>query len=265
MAINLSTSNPLYYAKLFGVDPAVIEKAALSGVQITQSSVGFLSVIAGGHTFGNVTVKGSAITLAKSNTLGPASKAVIKHQLEQLMVKAINSVPTTAPVSEFIGDSVASEGVKFDLPLADEPVPAKVLKTQKMTQAVDPVAEYNIKDGQVDTTNPVKLSEATSLGQAIKGTSNASIYFLAAKLTGINLAIRRTANKMSIRAEGALLQNYSQALASMGMAIKGDYASVHFEVSDPIMVRKTIGSLMGVLGAKPTDQFMDPTALPVKK
>ena len=269
MSISISTADPLYFAALFGVDKALIEKAKACQVSVTQSSIGFLTVVSAAGNHGQVTVKGSAITLAKSGTLGPASKDVIRHQLEQLMVKAIN-----ASKVEFSAKMSATPVVVNTVPQPGKPV---ALTSKEKQAFIDSLAnDEQLKQGLSMVYVPplpstgkvpasaVKLSSANTLGQPVTGTSASSTYYLVARFSGCNVAIRRTKSKLSIRAEGSKLNDYKGSLQSLGINIKGDYASQHFEVSDELLLRKTVGALIGSMGLSSLLEAMDPSNIPVK-
>lgn len=269
MAITVNTGSPLYYAQLFGVDHGVITKATTCGVSITQSNLGYLNVGIGGKDYGNVAVKGSAITLAKAGTLGPASKSVIKHQLEVLMVKAINDTATTYPdsVEKAVEPTPTNEGLTTWQK-------ATITKAMSMvglptggnsTQGIKAYVAPELKDVPVPPTQEAcSLYNATTLNQPVSGTSANSTYYLVAKFKGCNVAVRRTKSKLSVRAEGSGLDGYMSALSSMGMAKKDNYASVHYEVNDMLLVRKAIGSLIGAMGIHNLIEAINPDQAPMK-
>lgn len=236
MAVGIKSSESYGYSllHLFGVELALIAKAKNLGVEINQTSPGNFVVSAGGTVYGSIPIKGSAITMAKSGGLGPASKKALKYNFESILGKAIaahkDNDLTTVPVEEVVGTVLLKEGFSFS---SDADLEGESL-----------LAPQTIKTGG----SKVDLYHATELYQPVAGTSNGSIYKVFAMFKGLNLALRYTGSKLSFRAEGPSLKSYSSALTALGFSIKADYASVHFEVSTTDMLLKTTGALLGRMG-----------------
>lgn len=102
------------------------------------------------------------------------------------------------------------------------------------------------------------LADATQVYQKVHGTSKNSTYFVAALFEGAGLAVRRKHNKLSVRVEGAKLNEYSLALKSAGFSLKeGYYASCHYDSPDTDIAVKTIGAIMAKMGLHLVNQSGD--------
>lgn len=239
MSFQLTQSDKLHYAKLFGVDPTLIEKAEGTGItlEMSHSSPGVLEVRFAGIAYGKVLVKASAITLAKNGNMGPASKGIIRKALEEGIKVALSHVSELpkayAPPYSIGGDSFSTS---ISMSPGKKAAFTKMLNKQKAL-GVDSVPQ-----------NITKLSQATNLLQPVEGTSEGSIYRVVAMLDGVNVAVRRTHGNLSIRVEGPKLSTVASSLIGMGFSLKPGYASVHFQIVDQLMVNKAVGAVVGALG-----------------
>jgi hypothetical protein len=218
---------------LFGVSSSLISDAKKAGVSVEQHSPGTFLIQLNGTTYGSVSVKGTAISLAKSKTLGPASKEALKFQFEGGIKKALAAA-----------NSVNVEVVEDTWPTP----PIKAAVQQSNTSPVWKDAFKPTPIGKFDKSNPEELLVATKLYQPIKGTTSGSVYFLLSIFKGLNIAARIQGSKLSIRAEGASLGTYKSALEDLGMEMKGGYASAHYEAHGESLMIKTLGALIGRVG-----------------
>lgn len=198
---------------LFDVSPSLITQAVEAGVFIKKQPNGIFRVGALGTVISvDVSVKATAITLAKSGNLGSMSKGAFKAAFESALSEVIGSL---LPIKS-----------------TESPPPTKSDETTPSLAASE----------------PVDLSAATTLLQPVKGTSAGSVYYVVALLDGIALAMRTKGPRLSLRVAGAGLPKYVAPLESMGFHLKPQYGSVHFEAITVELVHKTIGAVLGGLG-----------------
>lgn len=239
MAIGIKQTEGAGYGLLpfFDVSPVLVATAKASGVLVEQLSPGSFSIKGpNGQFFGSVVVKGSAISLAKTNSLGPASKASLKFQFEQAINKALQAIGTNPPTPVLSADE-----------------PSLVSVAPSALKYVPPVIP-NLSEGKA----PIPLHEATELYQPIIGTSAQSVYHVLAIFDGLNLAARIKPSKISFRVEGKKLKTYTSALNDLGFSIKDQYASAHFDVGDQALALKTVGAVIGRLGFNNLKSAGDP-------
>jgi hypothetical protein len=89
---------------------------------------------------------------------------------------------------------------------------------------------------------PVKLSEATLLGQPVFGTSGGSIYKVVAIGPRVKMAARLKAMKLSVRVEGNLNPKERAALTAMSFKDAGSHLSGHFGLNE-VPAERIIGCL----------------------
>ena len=251
----ISTSSPLFYAALFGVSPEVIQAAGAVGLHVV-ASIGALSVVdQSGNKYGAVNVKGSALTLAKNGSMGPASKQVIQHQLEKALVAGVNALAANqAPLPEPLLDtSGMTPGQKA--------AATKALKKISLDDTVEVNVLVKMFNPSKGVTDEKSLSAASKLYEPVAGST--SVYHVVAMYPGLNIAMRRTHSKVSLRCEGANLPSKKAVLANLGFDDHGDYASVHFNVSEDALTKKTVGALIGLLGFGDAIAIGDPLKISI--
>lgn len=273
MAVNLKSGENYGFQILdmFGVNPSLIQQAKYVGVIVEQQSLGSFHVITkDGEITGVIPIKGQALSLAKAGTLGPASKQAIQYQFEQALTKAIQSYkaedqPTNLGAllkkklkqseaeSLSINDDTPGIVVGMDLSKDDSILEENLVKATTFKQPKKAAANI--------FKTPVPLVGATQCGQPVKGTSPSSVYYMVAKLIGLNLAIRTKGGKLSVRAEGVKLGSYASELQSLGFATHDKYASVHFDVGNAELATKTVGAIVAALGFNHVLEVLDPTTV----
>ena len=237
MAINMNVPEDYGYdiALLFGVSPSLIAAAKACGVSITPGTGKFTVTGKDGVTLGIIQVKSTAITLAKSGSMGPASKSALKAQF----VAALSPAKITAT------------------PTADD-----VFNFAETLQPATPGATYAPVTPVKVPPTVVPLSAAVAVEQPVSGTSSGSVYYVVAVLDGLALAMRSKSGRLSLRAEGVSLSSYEHKLKSLGFNVKpGKYASVHFDVPEVELVYKTVGAVIGGLGFSKVKAMADVTKL----
>lgn len=238
MAISFKADKDYGYSllPLFGVSHTIISQAKQYGVTVDQSSPGTFLVCLGGVTYGSVTVKGSAISLAKSKTLGPASKEALKYQFEGALNKAIAEFEKAGKEVDDVEVTSGTAHAKLVTPAFNPLKKAVPFKSAKA-----PVGKFSKAD-------PVALCDATTVYQAVNGTTGGSVYFTLAIMEGLNISARVAGSKLSMRAEGPKLKFHQSALEDMGMDLKGDYASAHYDVANTGLLMKTLSAIVGRVG-----------------
>jgi hypothetical protein len=229
MAISFKTDKDYAFGllSLFGVSKSLLTTAQDSGVTVSQSAPGtFVVKNPEGVTKGTVYVKGSAISLAKGGTLGPASKQAIQAQFESALNEAlIGSAKPAMPVSPTSINEMLKAKYSTSTP---EPAPHS-----------QPAAK---------ATGTVHLEQATSLNQPVFGSTAGSVYRVFALFDGLAIAARLKGTKLSIRAAGAKHQQYKAALQSFGFDMKDSYMSGHFDCGNHDLVCKAFGAIIGMIG-----------------
>lgn len=245
---------------LFGVSTNLIEKAKACGVTVEQPFPGSFYVKYNGMTFGSISVKGQAITLAKSGSLGPASKEALNSQFTQALNGALASYAVghghSGPAVVGHGHSMSTvvktldATLGFDPGAGDETVASKPKakkiplagKSSKVTSLepgdigeegddeLEAEAPKSFHNSQLDwDEDPVKvmtsgsimpLSKASKLYQPVYGTSGGSVYITVALFKGAQMAARVTNGKMSLRMEGPDIKTYQTSLADLGFGFK---------------------------------------------
>lgn len=218
---------------LFGVASSIIHSAKDAGVSVDQSSPGTFVIKMGDSVYGSVPVKGSAISLAKSKTLGPASKEALKFQFEAALNKAIAAS----------GYSLGNTATLSEMPESPKP---KVAVKNPLAGLSPSVAKAPV--GMFPKYDPCSLSMATKVYEPVTGTTGGSVYFVLAIFDGMNIAARVAGKKLSLRAEGPKLKSYQSALDELGMDAKSSYSSGHYDVSSTGLMIKALGALVGRVG-----------------
>ena len=254
MAVDFKTPDGYGYSllPLFGVDQNIIANAKSKGIEITQSSPGTFAVKSGEEFFGSVTVKGSAISMAKSGGLGPASKQALKYNFEAVLNKAINKV-AGSPAQEVVKTADLSTFYEEESLLSGS--------KEKAEPVAAPAPAMNLNVSKIMHKPPVKLYSATECYQPVFGTSNGSTYYVVAVFAGMSVAMRYKNSKASFRAEGPKLKGFKSALDDLGFSTKDDYASVHFDIGNTALLLKTVGAIVGRLGITGVAAVADPLAI----
>lgn len=262
---------------LLGVSNPLITKAKDWAVTVEQPFPGSFYVKFNGQTYGSISVKGQAITLAKSGSLGPASKEALKSQFTQALESALAASMKTAKVVDMAqpshaqGESDATE-VKVKMSQDTDDGIESLTKPKSESKIADEPPEQEPKSfhnsGLDWEDDPVKvmtngslmpLVSSKTLYQPVYGTSGGSVYITVALLKGATMAARVTATKCSLRVEGPDVKAYQTALADLGFGYKDKdgYASVHYDISDDGLLLKTFGAVLGRLGLNRVKAYAD--------
>lgn len=239
MAVNLKSTYGYELVKLFGVNLALVGKAKDAGIVIDYSPKGALSIIGpNGENHGVLPLKTQAITLAKAGNLGALSKKAIVYQIEKSLNTALAG-----------GAGVEFDEVQAAIEFMSSGQKAALTKKKKKEELKTLHSGNGPKSLKVSTTGQVHLSEATKLYQPVFGTSNGSVYYVVARMKGVNVALRHKQHGggISIRMEGPGLSDYNDAFIGMKIDHKGKYASGHFSCEADLKA-KTLGALIGAMG-----------------
>ena len=247
MAVSFKSDKDYGYAllPLFGVSKDLIAKCKAAGVIVDQSSPGTFVVKDMHTTYGTVPVKGSAISLAKSGTLGPASKQALCFQFESAMNKALAANLTDTEAEQVMATDIEKVLKSALAPKFKKPISGLDVSSAKFGQS----AKFTASTGSLlSKDNPVSLYKATAAYQPVHGTTGGSVYFVLAIMKGMNIACRVQGSKLSLRAEGPDLKAYEAVLDDFGMDMKQGYASGHYDVSSTSLFYKAFGALVGSIG-----------------
>lgn len=276
MAIILNTPPDHGYeiAALCGVNKVLLEGCKKAGVSVTYGANGTIKVEVDGTAFGMIPFKGSAYTLLKEGKMGPASKESAKYQLEKSLQSALASVPTVYGDSQdlhgvtvghddvlLVSGGYAKGGISYgeskvesvvkSMSAAQKAAATKAAAKAKALDDVDTLVSTGVfspfASKPSKSKNQVKLIDATEMLQPVFGTSNGSVYYSVAFFTDLKVAMRRSGQTVSFRAEGNVAKHL-KALQSLGFSDKGGYASAHLEVKDNELLHKTFGALIGAVG-----------------
>lgn len=261
MAISFKSDADYGYSllTLFGISSSLITEAKAYGITVDQSSPGQFVVKYNGTMYGSVTVKGSAISLAKSGSLGPASKEALRFQFEGALQKARAAAQASTKkvslsdkeVIDDVTDSIKAHpapkaSMKDVLGKTTVFVKAQVPNHPPVTSFA--FASKPVVAAKLSKANPVSLDSASDVCAPVFGTTSGSIYFVVALLDGLNISARYLGGTLSIRAAGSKLPSYTPALELFGVDSKGGYSSAHYDVSSKDLAKKTLGALVGCLG-----------------
>lgn len=233
MAVTLSQGAGI--ALLFGVSEHAVKEAHEVGVEFIYSSSSTLIIKQGDIVLGAVPIKGAAMTLAKQGNLGPASKSAIRMQIEHALKKA------QAASAYSGGQDNEVEATLGDVIEKPAPKKMKISTPKEPSITKDPTPENPALFGVV------ALKDAMFVGQQVHGTSANSVYRVVAMLPGVSLAARLKGSKLSVRAEGGNLGDYSPGLKKCGFADGGGYYSCHYTVGEKELAVKTIGAIVALL------------------
>lgn len=260
MAVTFKTEANYGYKlmELFGVTPSLIMSAKKAGVLVDQTYPGSFHVMHNGINYGAVVIKGQAISLVKSGSLGPSSKQAVSVQFEQALKKALSSAGVELEVFVPIMGSVpAASATKSPAPKIsiDEAV-GTVQKDKPFTEA------DVVKPGLVKKSPPSAASSSFYLKQKIAGTSNGSTYTVFALIAGgLVLAGRVKNGILSIRAvfadPKAGKMKFTSVLKGLGFSSKtsgpASYMSAHYSCGSKELMTKTVGAIIGTLGFENVD------------
>lgn len=177
---------------------------------------------------------------------GSATNLVQKATKDSLlkMISKVAMAATSSPLHEHVV-LPGGEQMKYDsLP------PSAIQATPGYATEIYPL-------DQIGSGSKVKLVQATKLYQPVHGSDSGSKYFALAFSPKLKMAARWKNSKLSVRFEGDV-GLYSSELQAAGVAVHGDYASVHVNVETQTQGRKAIGALMVGISAGWTSPIPEP-------
>lgn len=141
------------------------------------------------------------------------------------------------------------------------PVKMNVTPEQIATVKAIGASKWPVTDlSKLSTAPVVKLRDAKSMYQPVKGSSSGSRYFMVAAADDVRVAARYHGQTLSIRIEGPAWKKHKATIAKSGFSTvdeSKDYASVHLAVADDMLANKTLGAVLLGLGV----QFETPLPL----
>lgn len=221
MAINIKSSTN-YLVKLMpllGVPGDIVKQYKDAGIIVSQGELGYFKVQRFGKTFASVLISSTAMQMLTNGVLGKQTKASLLGHFNAGFQAAMASV---APPTSF--EAGTSPVISTVLPVHAHSIPAK------------------------GSMQPCKLSEAQDCYLPSMGSSSGAIYYVVARYTGLNIALKSNSGGMALRAEGSDLEKYTERLALLGFKNNGGYSSVHFKAVGKPLIVKTLGALVASLG-----------------
>ena len=262
MAVTFKTDENYGYSvlKLFQVPQDVIDNAKAHSLIMDMSGPGSFVVKANdGSSMTVVPIKAQAISLAKAGSMGPASLSSIKFQLIGAIHTALGMPYKEEPVTAFpskltLGKAPTLQSVLKKTGAHPDILAAMTKKSQGMTNNdmhnTVPVQPKELSEAVklAPTTLIGNLIDADQVYAPVHGTSQGAVYYVVARLKGLNVAIRSKSTSLSVRVEGVAQDKYKDALIELGFSVKSAYASVHFECVGNDLMTKTVGAIIGRLG-----------------
>lgn len=254
MAISVKSMNGLAAIKKIGIPPDLYDWLAASPVkvQLTAKEFRFLAPWPGKpDSQYSVAVSLNQLQQLSAGTLPAAIRATLSHKLTAALEAIRNqhaglyadaqsaAAPDLGP--GWVPLDAAVKGTLDALP----PIPSA--EPPPAAEAKPAWPEFDLS--QLQTATPVKLRDATQMYQPVKGTSAGSRYFMVAANKDVRIAARCHGTSLSVRVEGPNLAKYTAQMATVGLSLKKDYASLHLEVGeDETMAGKTLGAILLGLG-----------------
>ena len=242
LKFNLSTMSGEALLAKIGVDPDLVAKVIADGFTITVSH-GLITFKSGVKETG-YKVDTGLLAKIKAGTLTPS---------DVLKVGTIKG-HLTATMKACLGEG--PEPVLFDDNGAPPPQVSNLTPTSKpaplVLEGVFPLSE-------IKTTKALPLVFATKLYQPVKGSSKGSRYFVAGISPELRVAARYQGGSLSVRVEGENWEAHKSLVDDVGLdlANKGNYASAHMPINDPVLAAKTLGCILAGLSVKGV-QFATP-------
>jgi len=249
VSIKLENMNAMGLLAAVQVDATLLEwlKSTEFGVNLTATALKFTSPTDNSHVVGQVPVTPTTLQKISNKSISTVERLSLKKAIEQVLMSlqsgdfapktavpgmgALDMLPPTIPVAPPV---VSPKGVGF-WPMYD---------LDKM--------QHGAK---------VQLADATKMYQPVNASSAGSRYFVIGGNDALRVAARYKGSKLSIRIEGPQFKKYAENIGAVGLALNGDYASVHVEVSDDTIAAKVMGAILLGLGVPLTSPMPDIKAI----
>jgi len=211
----------------------------------------------------------SAVMVQKSHLIKMVAAGKEHPDYMDTRLKMINALKTLAQLCNAAPVPLSEVKPPLDEPLAsgpmgtifppDNPSGVEILETQfaDMMKAKPETLEAAVAEAaqeaqeapkpEATPTGPVQLRDATEMYQEVRGTSQSSIYLVAALSDDLRIAVRATSSKLSVRVEGEVLKHKS-ALNEAGFQVNQKatdaYASIHCSTANKQIAMRTVGALL---------------------
>jgi len=246
LKFNLNTMSGEGLLAKIGVDHDLVAKLLAEGFTITVSQG--LITFKNGAKETSYKVDTGLLAKIKAGTLTPPDVlkvGAIKGHLTATMKACIqegpdpvifneNGVPATPPPQIFNPGTPVSKTIPLVL------------------EGAFPVSEMK-------TAKTLPLVFATKLYQPVNGSSKNSRYFVAGISPELRVAVRYQGGSLSVRVEGENWEAHKSLVDDVGLDLsnKGNYASAHMPINDPVLAAKTLGCILAGLSVKGV-QFQTP-------
>jgi len=232
--IKMGNSETLKTLASLGIPEHAAKHVLDSGVDCTITSTS----IAFSHNNGlyeKAVFQPGILTLAKKGALKKNSLEHLQHMVQTTFKKVEEKMGAPEVPGPGSGDDEIANVFK-------EPLIKSSQKKHAPAPAANSISDTEIK--KMMSSSKLPLTEAEHMYQPISGTNSESKYFLIARSHDLKVAARVKNGKLSIRIEGDV-QNYKDELATLGISMASDaHASMHLEVGNQDMARRTIGSVL---------------------
>lgn len=249
MALKVTLMDDLFFKSLFKGNEQVLQTVALLTQHGVKFQVALYSVTAtspnGGlwavnTTIGTTTLlKGLGGDLQKPNML--AVHDMLGNICAELAIAGPSADSMTLPAEQGSVQGSLQLG-----PLVPTATPAKPLKKSpippKFVKA-EPTVTTAVGGPTSPSDAPVKLREASVLGQKVLGTSAGSVYFLVAGNPRVKVAARIRPDTLSLRVEVNDATAEEMAAIKSVVSWHGDYGSIHMGLLG-IPCARVLGALL---------------------
>lgn len=226
---------PTKFAALFQEFSADYETLDEVGVKVEVKSNAFsVQGPHGENIVGNIGLAQGAVSLAAQGNLPAIAMAPVKAAIKSAYKHALKSGTWAAVFEDDID--------------AEQEMEAAAFKDIDLTKKMDVVIPATGMDKP-----KVKLSEAGTMYQPVKSSSESSTYHLiGATVGGLKFAARRNEQSLSIRVEGPVAEHKVHLIAAgfNESYISKGYTSVHFHGVDDLMAARALGAVL--LGTEQT-------------
>jgi hypothetical protein len=247
--MNLSTSSLLALFTSLGLDTDLVFDLLSKGVKVgvVKESIVFSTPTVSGKTI-EFTVgpyQPGVLSLAQKGSLGSYAKKMLGVDIQAKVNLVLYKIGQKEALASESNDKVppSVESVpKEEVLLAiesNEGVLNQVLSELKVDSVAGKVVIPSIGGKNLDSISklmskaPVKLGKAVELYQPVKGTSDASCYFVVAFTSMVAIAARMLDSKISIRVEprvGVSPEKLDSEMTTLGFVKSGNNPTVHWSI-----------------------------------
>lgn len=162
---------------------------------------------------------------------------VAAHQAAETLAATVPS----SPLHQVVGMTQGPAWIKPGAGSGKSSKPVLMMKPEEGVEMLIPQAISNVLESPA-----IPLVSAQTLYQPVYGTNKNSRYYVVARYEGMNIAVRYTKPRLSIRVEGEGLTPHRAHLQNIGFEGHEDsghkHMSMHLEVLDEMTAVKAVGA-----------------------